>query len=243
MIKPKTIVIVILALIAIIGGQALYYSHKVNNLNTAIVHLQASKDSTSTLVDSSRVRIANLVVDKDTLHDALVAQRELNGHLIAAVRLYLHQDSVSKSDTTGTKFADSTRSLEVHDTTADGILNALIVAPPMPAQLRLHWTYIPAPIDATVSLVQMKDNEAIFAVKYRGGSTTLSAPYAKIPAPEKTFVSYGEALYNVFDKSFTVRAGEQIKIPFVHNIYLLGEAEQRLVSNGGSVYLGTRILF
>lgn len=226
-------------LAAIFIGVVLYYNHKVSVIETKLVQAQVSKDSTKILADSSRVRLASTVLQRDSAQSALKVEKETNGHLLATVNLLLHSHTITDTVHTPTTIKDSTRTMAVHDSTSAGILNANITAPPFPTDLQFNYSFTPAPINATVSLVRMQDGEALFAVKYNGGETTINAPYANIPVPEKFFSPYGRALYTVVGSNKFVEAELGARLHLFNGFHLIGALQERVgIVDPGAVLFG-----
>lgn len=240
----KIKIVVAVALVA--AAALLYHNYKVASLKHALVQERFARDSVITLSDSTKAALASSEVNGDSLAFALQAAEELNGRLVAATRIRLQTNRVVRDTVSGVQTEkDSTRLLAVRDTTEAGVLAADVEAPPYPAKIIFGYTFTPAPIDATVSLVQMSDNSAVFAVRYRGGETTIVAPYAKLPSRERTLVPYVEGLYSpIVPTNFAARVGAQLKLPLIRGMYGVAEAQQLFGNvDAGSVYVGVRKVF
>ena len=241
----KKYIFVALGLVAAIA----YHLFTVSSLKTQLTESLFYKDSVIQLHDSSMAALASERMDKDALQDALSAEKELNGQLIAAARVRFQGRTVRRdSVAAGTEVRErGERYMAVHDTTEAGVLDAEITAPPYPENLLFSYEFSPAPIEATVSVVQMKDNSAVFAVRYRGGETQIEAPFARLPKRERFITPYVEALYSVTTpKNVAVRAGTQMRLPLLKNLGVYGtvEAQQMFGDvDAGSVYVGVRKVF
>lgn len=233
---------VLLILALSFAGMA-YLNHKAGAAQSALIEANLSKDSLTRLKNGQSAIIAGDKIQKESLYAALDAERQTNSRLVAAIRIHGKPTIIIDSIKTGTVFSDSTRTLAVRDSTSSGVLTAQVTAPPFPAQLNLNYKYIPNPFDVTVSLLQLKDNTAIFAVKYTGGVTDVAASYADLVAPPRSIIGYAEGFYDPFNRNFLARVGVNVRVPFTQTFFLAGEAEQRFVTNGGSVLLGIRKTF
>lgn len=233
---------VLLILALSFAGMA-YLNHKAGVAQSALVEANLSKDSLTKLKNGQSAIIAGDKIQKDSLSAALDAERQTNSRLVAAIRIRGKQPIIIDSVKTGTVFSDSTRTLNVRDSTSGGVLTAKVTAPPFPGQLAMNYTYVPNPFDVTVSLLQLKDNTAVFAVKYNGGTTQVSASYANLVAPPRSIIGYAEGLYDPFNRNFLARVGVNVRVPFTQTFFLAGEAEQRFVNNGGSLLFGLRKTF
>lgn len=241
----KLVIKIFLAVIIALSLFSVWTNHKLNNAYADIASLQVSKDSVSRLADSSMARLASTSIDRDSLKDALSAAKVLNGRLVAAARIHIQPRSdsgtiVLQPKDTGQVVFGFADSLET------GFMHGTITVVPAPDSIALDYTFDPFSLEVTVSVIQMKDNGAVFAVKYRGGETTIEAPFAKLPPKQKFLTSYVEGLYNPFDKSAVLRAGLQSFIPLLRrtNTLLILEGEQGFRgSNNSNLYLGVRKVF
>lgn len=233
--------------VAIVAALALlYHNYRVSSLKHQLVEAQLSTDSLVTLADSTRAMLASTELDKVALSDALSAERQLNGRLVAAARVRFQPGRVTRELVDGVQTVkDSTRTLAVLDSTEAGVLDATVEAPPYPAKLLFSYTFNPAPIDATISVVEVRDGSAVFAVKYRGGESTIEAPFARLPRREKVLAPYAEALYSfVAPTNAALRVGAQLKLPVIRGLYGIAEAQQMFGNaDVGSVYVGVRKVF
>jgi hypothetical protein len=245
----KTVVKVFIAVVIALSLYGAYMRWRLNQLESELADVLVSKDSVSVLVDSSRAREASTSIQKDSLRDALEAANVLNGKLVAAAKIRLQPRTVTDTivfpaDSTITNFPFA-------DTTEAGIFRGEMRVAPPPIFLQLGYDFIPAPLDVTVSLIQMRDKEAVFAVKYRGGETSIIAPFAKVPQRQKFLSTYVEGLFNPIDKNAALRAGVQAHtsyIPFLDktNSFLILEGEEGFRSDGNNtsnLYIGIRKIF
>lgn len=241
----KLAVKLFLAVIIALSLYSVYTNYKLNKAYSEIASLQVSKDSVRQLADSSMARLASTSVEKDSLRDALSAAKTLNGRLIAAARIRIQPRSDSGTivlqpkDTNQVLFGFA-------DSLETGFMHGTITVIPPPDSIAVDYTFDPFPLELTVAVIQMRDNGAVFAVRYRGGQTTIEAPFAKIPPKQKFLTSYVEGLYNPFDKSAALRAGLQSFIPFFRrtNVLLIAEGEQQFRgTNSSNLYLGVRKVF
>jgi len=234
--------------LVVLGAWGAYNKWQLNKAQSQIAHLQVSQDSTSKLKDSSDARLASTKLERDSLKDALVVANILNGKLIAAAKLHITpreiHDIVFATDTT----SEGVRTATFRDSTTEGILSGRIQVPPLPDKIKLDYSFILAPLDLTVSLVQLKDNSAVFAVRYRGGVTNITTSYAKLEPSPKFLSTYIEALYNPIAIGAEARVGLQSLIPIFkpRGWYLIGELSERFKRNSDSdnnIYFGVRKVF
>lgn len=233
----------VIVFIAILFAGVSYARSRIHTAESAVSVEQLSRDSVTKLLHGAQAILASTSANRDSLKGALASAQDLNATLIAAAKLHLEPTGDS-GVSTRTVIADQTRTLSVDTTTVEGTFKATAVAPPFPANLSLSWNWSPAPINATVSLLQLKNGEAVFAVNYLGGSTTITAPFAKVPPPVRTLIPYVDGLYDIPNKTLVIRAGADLRVPFTESWFIVGEAQQKFVSpNGSSLFVGVHKTF
>jgi hypothetical protein len=234
-------------LVVVAGGYFWWSQNQISSLKADVALERLGSTETVVINDSLSARLATESLVKDSLAEALEAAEELNADLIAAARIVIQPDSVSRDsiipDSTVVT-EDRTRIAHVNDTTSAGVLRARITAPPCCADLSLTYTFVPAPIDPVVSLLRVTDDTAIFAVTYRGGTTEISTPYARIPAKPKTIEWNIAAMYDLAQSAWNVRAGVTALVPLVPKLFVFAQGQQPLVQDAsGSLYVGVEKRF
>jgi len=211
------------------GGYFWWSQNKIDSLQADITRSRLEGQGTVQIDTGMYARLTEDRIEKDSLVDALAVAEELNAELVAAARITLTPDTVYRDTTvlTTVVYDDKTRVANVIDTTNAGILRASIVAPRFPGSILWSYTFIPAPITFTASLLRLQDETAIFAVSYQGQNVEISAPYARLPAKPKTLVPYVGGFYDLGASSFGFRGGARIKVPWI-KLYAFGELEQLL---------------
>lgn len=211
------------------GGYFWWSQNEIDSLQADITRSRLEDQGTVQIDTGMYARLTADRIEKDSLADALAVAEELNAELVAAAYITLTPDTVYRDTTVLVTeiVGDEERVAHIVDTTGAGILDATIIAPKFPAQLRWVYTFHPAPVTFTASLLRLQDETAIFAVSYQGQNVEISAPYARLPAKPKTFVPYVGGFYDLGASSFGFRGGARIKVPWI-KIYAFGELEQLL---------------
>jgi hypothetical protein len=230
-------------LIIAAGGYVWWSQNKMDSLQADITRSRLEGQGTVQIDTATYARLTVDRIERDSLADALAAADELNAELVAAANITLIPDTVYRDTTIITTeiVGDEERFAHLVDTTDAGVLDATITAPKFPLPLRVQYSYIPAPVNFTVALLRLDDDEAIFTVSYLGQSAEIGAPYARLPAKEKKFVPYIGGFYDIGDGAFGFRGGARFKVPWI-SLYAFGELEQLLQKQVDQVTpLGIRV--
>lgn len=239
----------LMLVVVALGAWGTFNKWQLNKAQSQIAHLQVSQDSTSRLKDSSDARLASTKLEKDSLQDALVVATILNGKLVAATKLHITpkivHDTVFATDTSTEGLV---RIATFKDSTEEGVLAGTVKVPPLPDRIQLDYSFVLAPLDLTVSLVQLKDNSAVFAVHYRGGTTNITTSYANLEPSPRFLSTYIEGLYNPIANAAEARVGLQSLIPIFkpRGWYLIGELAERFKAStvsDNNLYFGVRKVF
>lgn len=219
----KKIIGITLGFLALVGYISITQA-KINHLEAEIVKRELSIDSTTQVTEDLVARIALERMDKDSLRDALEAADALNAELIAASVIHARPDTVYRDRVVvRTDTLDGTRIATVHDTTEAGVLDATITAPPYPKDIHVRYTFAPASIDITVSLLRLTDNTAIFAATYRGGTTEIEAPYARLPMEEAFLTATLAGGYDIVTQSYALLGSIRTKTIFGMYAFVEGQ--------------------
>jgi hypothetical protein len=212
----------------------------VRNLQSTIRDLRSERDSVIQVDENNQAVLASHI---NELADARALARNLNAELIAAASISVQAktDTVTKVVRVPVEvLKDSTRIAYLVDTVSAGILTATITAPPCCGDLGFEYIFAPSPIDITVSLLRVENNQAMFGVTYYGGTVEVSAPFARIPTPEPWATAYVTGLYN-FDKTVQARLGGELRLITAWGIYGLGEITQDIVDGATpQFYIGVK---
>jgi hypothetical protein len=234
--------------VVVIAGGYFWWSQKqINGLKSDLSTQQLSETETTAINDSLSARIASESLAKDSLGEALAAEKEFSAELIAAARIRIQPDPVSgDSVVPDTMFIsnDRTRVAQFTDSTEAGVLEATVTAPPCCAKLKLDYLFTPAIIDPVVSLLRTTDNTAIFAVTYRGGTTEIEAPFARLPEKPKKIEWNLAAMYDLAQSTWNVRGGVTFLVPMVPKLFIFAQGQQPLAEDvSGSLYVGVEKRF
>jgi hypothetical protein len=77
----------------------------------------------------------------------------------------------------------------------------------------------------------MKDGEAVFAVSYFGGTTQISAPYARLPEKLDRFKPFVGASYDFLDTGWSIQGG--VELDLVLGVELEAFVQQALMHQVG----------
>lgn len=222
-----------LLLVAI--GYVAYTQNHINDLKAEVAKAKLSLTETREIRDGLFARLTSTQLLKDSLNDALIAEKETNAELVAAAKIRVKPDTVWRTNPTVITRVDTvsgSRTAAIDDTTAAGVLRGTIKAPPFPAELEFEYMFEPAPIEFTVSLLRYRNNDAVFAVSYAGGSAEVVAPYARLPKSRNGFEGNLYGGYDVLNSTPVLAASAKYTI--FERIYGIVDAQHSFTDLEGT---------
>lgn len=220
------------------GGWTLWHKYQDAQQRAVIAELQLVKQKE--LNDSTSARLASTTAIKDSVGALFDAAKELNGKLVAALRIRIPaQDTILIHDTLPTTvLADSTRIATFRDSTFAGTITAKVKAPPCCAPLGITYTLARPTFAPQVGFVRV-GNRMVAVVSWAGEEARLEAPFAAAEHRLGTLGWYAEGLYGLNGAS-RVRAGGVIRGPW--HVTLVTALERQLQgSTAVTGYVGVRI--
>ncbi len=194
------------------------------------------------LNDSTQAKLAASKLEKDSLEVLLKAAKQLNGKLIAAMRIKVPaKETVIVHDTTETLvYADGTRTSVFKDSLEWVKLSGTVTAPPYPAPLKVTYDITRPAFNPAVGLIQSGD--AVYAVvSWQNEKASIQVPYQRIPPKVPRSNSYARAAWSPLGEVL-VGGGMEFRIgrfsPFAE---IQGIASQKELRPG--VWLGTTYRF
>ena len=183
----KLKVIGVLVILAGLFGVVRY----VQTVRTRNTQLELEMNNERTLKDGAQARLAISAIEKDSLGHLLANAKELNGRLVAALRIHVpERDTMIIHDSLVTTLADdSTRTAPVHDSTFAGTIDGTITAPPCCAPLGFKYTVTRPAFDPEVGFVKVADRY-VAVVNWQGEHFQVEAPYFLQPKKALPFLGY-----------------------------------------------------
>jgi len=198
---------------------------QVSSLQSELTDAVFSRDSVVQINDSTTAFLAQTFIDKNSIANELAAAKELNATLVATTTVRVITDTVYRDRVEVVTTTDSVgeRVAVVHDSTAVGVLDAVITLAAAPdTTIGFEYTFAPSPLSLQISLLQTRNNKAIFLVTYSGGEVEVEAPYAELIPPPKRFSWYVQAGYG---SAWLVRGGGAFRL--FDSLYLFSELDKR----------------
>lgn len=192
----------LVAIACVFGG--IRYIQNVRAENT---RLELEMHNERTLKDGAQARLAINAIERDSLSHLLVNAKELNGRLVAALRIHVpERDTLIVHDTLPTNLAaDSTRTAEVHDSTFAGRVDGMITAKPCCAPLEFQYTLTRPAFDPEVGFVKVADRY-VAVVNWQGEHFQVEAPYFLQPKKPLPFLGYfAEGGVGVYEQDTSLR--------------------------------------
>lgn len=185
-------VLILVATLCVVAGIAV---HQARTARAALLLEQLALGKQRQLNDSTVAILAKDKLTHDTLQALLIAKDQLQGKLIAGVRVHVAaRDTIVVHDTLVTTLAaDSTRTASFRDSTFAGTVAGQVTAPPCCAPLRLTYTLHRPAFDPSIGVVQVA-GKAVIVVTWQGERVELQGAFADIPvAPRRlgTFIEGG----------------------------------------------------
>ena len=201
-------------LLVVIGVGYQYYNGQLDDARASVAQTLLAGDSTVQLLDGEWS--ARLAQKERALVTATELADELQSQLIASATIEITPEPVVVDTVTLVTevLSDSTRTATLSDTSAVAVLDLSVVAPPCCDDLKVSFTLTPQPIKFDVALVQMTDNQAVFAVSYFGGVTEISASYARLPEKPDRFKPFVGANYDFLDTGWSLQGGVELDLVF-----------------------------
>lgn len=158
----------------------------------------ATQIATKPLDDSTQAALTAAKADRDSLRVLLQAAKQLNGQLVAAVRL-----AVQKRETTyihqtleTVRYGDSSRIAYFQDSASWYLLKAKIVAPPFPAALVLDSLTLTRPaFNPAVGFIR-SGNAHFAVVTWQDERVQVQVPFSTIQPPPPRVIPYVRAAYS-----------------------------------------------
>ena len=197
-------------------GYAAWANNSMDGLRAELARSGLSLDSVVQIDSITTARLAQTTLAKDSLAGILAIADSLDAEVVAAA--VIHADPAPTATVTiripVLVTNDSTRIGQLSDTTEDGVIDVTVVAPPCCEPLDLTYAFDPAPLDLSVALLRIEGDNAVFAVQYRGGTTDIEAPFARLPAKQDRFIPYVGAYYEFGQAKWAVKGGVNMRIFF-----------------------------
>lgn len=149
------------------------------------------------LNDSTQAVLAKTKLERDTLRALYKATKELNGHLVAAVRIRVAQrDTVFIYDSiVTTVYKDGTRTASFRDSTAWAKVEGTITAPPFPGALGVNYKLTRPEFSPSVGFVK-KGDAYLAVVTWQGEKFEIVSPYVDMPTVEPRIAPYVRAAWS-----------------------------------------------
>ena len=149
------------------------------------------------LNDSTQAKLTSTGLQRDSLKVLLRAARQLNGTLIAALRIRVAQrETVYLHDTLETiRYADGTRTAPFGDSTAWSVVRGRVTAPPFPAPLSVSYSVTQPPFNPAVGIVRT-GNATFAVVSWQGQEFGIEVPYTNIPPKAPRVIPYLRAAWS-----------------------------------------------
>lgn len=149
------------------------------------------------LNDSTKAKLTSPGLERDSLKVLLQAAKQLNGTLIAALRIRVAQrETVYIHDTLETiRYTDGTRTALFGDSTAWSTVRGRVTAPPFPAPLSVTYSVTQPAFNPAVGLVRT-GNATFAVVSWQGQEFGIEVPYTNIPPKAPRIVPYLRAAWS-----------------------------------------------
>ena len=143
------------------------------------------------LNDSTQAVLARTKFERDSLRALHKAAKELNGQLIAAVRILVaRRDTLIVHGSTFTKvFTDGTRTASFRDSLSWAQVEGTITAPPYPGALGVNYKLTRPAFSPSVGFVK-SGNAYVAVVTWQGEKFEISTPYFDPPVVEPRLAPY-----------------------------------------------------
>ena len=133
-------------------------------------------------------------IARDSVGQALIAEKQLNGKLRAALTAHVAaRDTVLVERPLETDTTDQTRTAHFRDSTFAGVISGTVVAPPFPSPLRIGYQVSRPEFNPTIAFVQVGER-MVATVYWQDEHVEVQAPYWKPEAytsPIQLFVEGG----------------------------------------------------
>ena len=149
------------------------------------------------LNDSTQAVLASTQFERDTLRVLYQAAKQLNGELVAAVRIHVRRrDTLFIHDSiVTTVYKDGTRTASFRDSTAWAMVQGTVTAPPFPGALGVEYKLTRPAFSPAVGFV--KSGDAYLAVvSWQGEKFEIKAPYVDPPVIEPRLSPYVRAAWS-----------------------------------------------
>lgn len=217
-VAPRTssflaILLTILVVLGLVGGAGYWgykkWEHERDDRIVAELQLAGQLE----VLKGVQGRLAHQGLVADSLKHVVAAAKRLNGKLVAALRITVAQRDTAISHATLPTKTDptGTRTAHFRDSTAMGVLDATLTAPPAPKPLGIQYTFTQPAFSPEIGFVQVGDS-MVAVVYWQGTKVQVRAPYFKKP-PKALRPLGGFAEMNVFTKGLVeARAGGVLRI-------------------------------
>lgn len=151
----------------------------------------AAEIATKPLNDSTKAKLTTSYVERDSLRVLLKAARQLNGELVAALRIAVpKRETVYVHDTIETiRYVDGSRTATFGDSTGWAVVKGVVKAPPFPAPLGVSYTVTQPPFNPAVGLVRT-GNATFAVVSWQDQKFEVEVPYADLPPKLPRVIPY-----------------------------------------------------
>ena len=203
------------------------------NLRATQTGFQQDLRTLRALNDSTVAQLTQVRLDRKELQGLLVAAKELDGELIAAVRLIVRKrDTTVVHDTLPTEVRpDSTRVASFTDSTFAGRITGRIIAPPCCGPLSFSYKLERPEFSPSIGFVQRGDAVAA-VVTWQGEKVEVSAPFARIPVAEPRLRPFVEGGISTL---LTVRGGAGAELRLGKAWYVSTSVQQDVPTDGTTV--------
>lgn len=202
---------VLVGLLLVAGGITRWQYQRALAQNTELA-LRLSTEQH--LNDSTTARLATTTVARDSLRGLVAAAKDLNGHLVVALRIAIAaRDTHVVHDTLPTQLTtDSTRTATFADSTFAGRLEGTVTAPPCCAPLRLEYALHRPAFAPEVGIVRV-GSSYVATVVWQGEQVHVVAPFFQPPPKKLSWLGYFVGGYINQDKVVYGRGGLEVRTP------------------------------
>lgn len=193
-----------------------------NRLMAENTNLLFKNDSLVQLNDSTVAMLAHEKLDKESVQEELRIAKDMNATLVATARIKAKPDTVYRDRTQTQVVTVGDSAAHVRDSTEVGVLDADIYVASDPFSIDFSYVFKPNPIDVRISLLQTRDNQAIFLATYSGGTSEVAVPYADLVPKPKRLSAY---LQGGYGSAWLVRGGGAFRL--FGKFHVFAELEKR----------------
>ena len=211
--KNKLYLIFVGVLLLVGGIQTYRLNHALTEKSEIALQFSHAKQ-----IDSvTQARLALSEANKDSLQLALTAAHELNGKLVAAVRVHVAaRDTLVVHDTLPTTLAqDSTRTAKFTDSTFAGRIEGTVTAPPCCAPLSVTYALHRPEFNPEIGFVRV-GNSYVATVSWQGEQAQASAPFFTPPPKKLPWLGYFAGGFINQDRVVYGRGGVEVRTPLAY---------------------------